>query len=675
MNYYQTYKDILISNGYIPIPIIPGDKRPAVKGWADKNYTPPQGYGGYGIGIQCGNGTYPIVGIDCDVMDESLSNKVLDWCLETFGETVYRIGRAPKVMIIYRANVAGIRKITSGGCEVGHVEIWGFGEQFVAFGRHPDTKKEYYWPGVLGDLLNVRAEQLPVVDAEQLKAATNFFISEAVAAGYSFKKQETQTAISDYDPEDPLDRVSPIGLSRADAEKCLLDLDPDCGRDEWRNIGMALHHEFSGSNEGFVVWDEWSAKGKKYKSGETEVQWASFGKYTGRPITAAYLLKLSKKGDIWEKKDFFSSLDWSTTRFSDDPPPLPMVVHNFLPKGVVSLFYSAGGAGKSTLMFYAAIKIAIAKHFETYLFSHSIVGGKVVILTAEDPEIILNRRFIGLVNAVAAELSTDFKDVRKAVDENLYVLSTFGNAVQLFKLKDNGTILPTAYYSSLLSSLKTINDLQLVIVDTKTRFSPGEGSGNVTATQEINYYEAIALETGASVMLLHHSNKSSRDGSQTGATAYRDATALFDSVRAAWYLRSLKDDELAVNDLEGKKGLLLENSKNNYILPHDDLILVRDGYSYSVKKAAGKLSKSELKERKHDYAYDKIIDILQNASGQSCSQTEVVKACKEAKVSYTLIKVVLEHLIDDGLIEKGGSLKRFNFSLTEEGKKYGLEIK
>lgn len=680
---YGKHKHTLIANGYIPLPIEPGKKYPLLRKWADDGFVPPNGFLNHGVGIVCGKGEYPIAGIDCDVMDAEISGKVQEYVLEKYGETIYRIGQPPKCMLVYRAEKAGLRKKQSKQYEIGRVEFCGYGEQFVAFGTHPDTKKPYYWPGILGDILDVKAKGLPILPENAVLDITEYFEQIAEAAGFEpiRKKSELQSSadFDMFDPEDPLDKIEKCGLTVERCKKIISSLDPDCGREEWRNVGMAIHYELGGSAEGLQVWDDWSSKGEKYNIGETSKQWESFGRgYVDRPITGAYLLKIEKENsaEIWEDGDFFKKLAWSTDRFINDPPPVPTIIADFLPKGVVSLFYSAGGAGKSTLILYMSIRIAIAKKHNVTFLKRSITGGKVVIVTAEDPELILNRRFMAIVKSIAAELEISVDEVREIIQDNLFIVSTFGKQSPFFKIgKDKSTLEVTKNFESLKQNLKEIKNLQMIVIDTKTRFSPGEGLGNVTATQEITHYEALTMETGASVMLLHHSNKASRDGSQTGAQAYRDATALYDSVRAAWYLRGLTEAELNAFSLtEPVPGsfLLLENSKNNYLPVCENMILYREGFNYEVKTVEPKKSKAEHKEHIERIAYDKVLDIMQVSKEVEFSQATIIRQAKELEgIGRRTVVSTLEDLIDDSLV-----VRKFNkkYELTEEGRNYGLFI-
>lgn len=66
--------------------------------------------------------------------------------------------------------------------------------------------------------------------------------------------------------------------------------DPDCGYEDWCTILMAAHHDTGGSEAGFALVNEWSARGRKY-CGERELRakWRSFDGYTGKPITVGTL--------------------------------------------------------------------------------------------------------------------------------------------------------------------------------------------------------------------------------------------------------------------------------------------------------------------------------------------------------------------------------------------------
>lgn len=64
---------------------------------------------------------------------------------------------------------------------------------------------------------------------------------------------------------------------------------------EWLKIGMALHHETGGNEDGLAQWIKWSSKAENFDEAECRVKYASFGKYTGDKVTAGTIFDLAKK--------------------------------------------------------------------------------------------------------------------------------------------------------------------------------------------------------------------------------------------------------------------------------------------------------------------------------------------------------------------------------------------
>lgn len=84
-------------------------------------------------------------------------------------------------------------------------------------------------------------------------------------------------------------------LLRVETE-LLTAFDPSCGYDDWKNIGMALHHQFGGDVEALEAWERWSAESPKYAStgiNSCTNKWKSF---KGQGITLRSLIfKVNQK--------------------------------------------------------------------------------------------------------------------------------------------------------------------------------------------------------------------------------------------------------------------------------------------------------------------------------------------------------------------------------------------
>lgn len=174
----NTFKDKaieLFDNGYQPIPIYPKNKKPALEGWTEIPITrewvearAANGSAEMGVGLRCGKGdALGIYGADFDFYDKDVTVRVHKSFVSRFGEAPARIGRKPKALLVYAGKPGKTKEKRlwrdPSGKEHGF-ELLGDGQQFVAFGIHPETGKPYSW--VKGNLKKV--SELPVLDFDQV---------------------------------------------------------------------------------------------------------------------------------------------------------------------------------------------------------------------------------------------------------------------------------------------------------------------------------------------------------------------------------------------------------------------------------------------------------------------------------------------------------------------------
>jgi putative DNA primase/helicase len=70
------------------------------------------------------------------------------------------------------------------------------------------------------------------------------------------------------------------------ARAALSHLSPDVDRDTWVKFGMCVKHEFG--DDGFEIWDEWSAKGSNYTASHAKSAWKSIKADGGRTISTLF---------------------------------------------------------------------------------------------------------------------------------------------------------------------------------------------------------------------------------------------------------------------------------------------------------------------------------------------------------------------------------------------------
>ena len=287
----------LLQNGYAIIPIKPGLKHPGEANWQrmqvnkarlDRMLT--NGHVKSGAGILTGD----VIAVDLDIRDKVVRDKTLAWCQKHLGDAPQRTGEAPKTLLVFRSETPLTKRSTPRFEDylgnVHQIEILGKGQQFVAYAIHPDTKKPYVWDN--RPLAEVAVEDLPIISSKQIDALFGYFEKvvpedwERVSCGSSEAvKSATTNALANAEP--------PLAISLDEIKTALEATEDRCDDyDDWIKVGMALYHQFKGSDEGFELWGNWSQNSTKYRSGGMRSKWRSLKPdYRSRPVTFATVLK------------------------------------------------------------------------------------------------------------------------------------------------------------------------------------------------------------------------------------------------------------------------------------------------------------------------------------------------------------------------------------------------
>lgn len=265
----------LVENGFPILPIMPGAKCPGRfvggrwvghTGWQQHCQRPTKpfevnvwkAWPGCGIGVACGQ----IVALDIDLMDEGAALEIEAMARAELGDTpALRIGRAPKRLLVYRADrpFKPIKRHP--------VELLATGNQFVAYAIHPDTGLPYAWPHEGLDELHV--SRLPVVGEAQAQA----FMDAAAKLVPAELKQ------SRLGPDRSAEYYfAPGGEQRGTVEAVTAALDhlhnDDLPYDDWIRIGLAIKGALG--EAGAALWCDWSARSSKDVPATTLKAWRSF---------------------------------------------------------------------------------------------------------------------------------------------------------------------------------------------------------------------------------------------------------------------------------------------------------------------------------------------------------------------------------------------------------------
>ena len=281
-----------------------GKKAPGFDGWQKAKASKEQvrswlsdGFKNSGVGIL----TKFTCAIDIDCMDEDAALMFEGWCHEHIGTAPVRIGRAPKRLLLYRTTEPFRKRRSAvyvdewGDKQL--IEILGDGQQFVAFHVHPDTGKPYTWIDDKSPL-NVRATDLVELRPEQIESLITAFEKHAATQGWAVHKQARTNVGGDVDLDNPwLEDSAAATISTEELRQRLMLVIGVEDYDTWFQVGMALHHQYDGSEEGFALWNEWSETADNYDPDALERHWKTFnieGKKRA-PLTARFILRMAQE--------------------------------------------------------------------------------------------------------------------------------------------------------------------------------------------------------------------------------------------------------------------------------------------------------------------------------------------------------------------------------------------
>ena len=204
----------LVETGYPVVPLSKGKKHPTTPNWQNSPLTAQacrQRPEGEGVGVLCGYGDTPICAIDVDFRGTDAEAKALfDALCKAYpacAMAVYRVGRAPKFALLFRAEGRWLKQTTLEYVKNGdestksQLEVLGKGQQIVLYHTHPETGLPYSYPYALlsGEPTDVPTAELPLVTYEGVQTLCDTFEKFVESNGWASVKGSERTIAVDAD--------------------------------------------------------------------------------------------------------------------------------------------------------------------------------------------------------------------------------------------------------------------------------------------------------------------------------------------------------------------------------------------------------------------------------------------------------------------------------------------
>ncbi len=367
---------------------------------------------------------------------------------------------------------------------------------------------------------------------------------------------------------------SPVEISKVQA--ALGSVSADCSYAEWRDILFALH------------WTQWSCAEQLARS------WSMTAPFSYDPVAfdnvwkhanplgqvtlgtlfhkakSNGLANTSSPASVMQGSENTGTLTSSSNinmasgrlNISTSPPPARIyVLGNVVVPGSVAVMAGVGGTAKTTLAIQCAVHGVLAQKLGT------IQVGKFasMLFLGEETKDERDRRF----GAVCASLSSSDRTV---VKKNVYCHAAAGDDLRLTFMAD-GNVHETVLVNQIIELAKlhgaqTDYPVGLIVLDHARLVMAGDPLSADHVTALLRGLTRIAVETGAAVLLLAHSPKSTyaKEGEADPSEVFGSG-AFVDHTRSAFVLRVMREKEakhFGLSDAERKEHVGLNVVKANY---------------------------------------------------------------------------------------------------------------
>ena len=211
--------------------------------------------------------------------------------------------------------------------------------------------------------------------------------------------------------------------------------------------------------------------------------------------------------------------------FASRPPAVPFPIEGILPQAP-GIFVGAGGTGKTRLLLWEAIHIALNRPF----LGHPVREGRILFVTAEDDRQIFESRLFDLAEAL--ELT---RNQQKIILDRVLVLDVTGLDARLVETDLAHNLVQTGVVPALIDRYQD-RDLRLINLDPVSNLGPGELHGNDGASRFLAACWHLTKALHCAVRGVHHVAKSVAREAILDQHAGRGGSAYADNSRHVWQL-------------------------------------------------------------------------------------------------------------------------------------------
>ena len=229
-------------------------------------------------------------------------------------------------------------------------------------------------------------------------------------------------------------------------------------------------------------------------------------------------------------------------------PERPWLMRGLAMLGHLTLILSPGGVGKSTLGMTIGIASALGKHHIIPGYSGTRSGNALILNTEEDED-EMKRRLAGVLK--------HHKIPSAQLKGKLFLRSLFGEDAALGQYNEGLYCLSETRFFEQLVAFCNEQQIDLIVLDPLIGFHNEDENTNGAMEEVATFLRRLARETGAAVVVIHHTRKGNGGGSEAHAgdmDAGRGASALSAAARIVLTLARMSKDTAKKEGVDWAQG-------------------------------------------------------------------------------------------------------------------------
>jgi replicative DNA helicase len=323
--------------------------------------------------------------------------------------------------------------------------------------------------------------------------------------------------------------------------------------------------------------------------------------------------------------DYFPPLNGTETPISvllkAPPPPREDILKEVLTARIVGEVVAVGGTGKGHLNISLGLSLATGKKIGPLIPSKEF---KVLYLAGEDGQEEIDRRIIAAVEAL-------WPGGPPPTVDNFMAISVRGKMGPLMKFDQKRNPVNASPYNWLCKTLENLPDIDVLILDPKSKFYGLDENDNSHCAAWINCLESLVARFNITILFSHHESKA-RTGNMDQASS-RGGSALTDGCRWVANIKTMDDATAKTFQIPDPRNfVMLDVSKSNYApkLP---------GPIYFRRGVGGALSHVDLSAERVLMLARKLLELLA-AKTESFSRNDLIYEKKGKAISDKLKEAV-----------------------------------